>query len=93
MNVQNEPSKCDRNLRNKSFYLQTITLDCDSTPVFQIKTHRQRSGKMETSHYKVTVSRLRARLAVKISYNTHKGEMMVEGYPDVSLSNYKIHQN
>lgn len=40
---------------------------------------------METSHYKVTISRLRARLSIKISYNTLKGEMMVEGYPDVSI--------
>lgn len=38
---------------------------------------------METSHYKVTVSRLRARLSITISYNTLKGEMTVEGYPDV----------
>lgn len=64
--------------------MQTITLDCDSTPVFQIKTHRQKAGKMETSHYKVTVSRLRARLTIKMSYNTLKGEMTIEGYPDVS---------
>lgn len=64
--------------------MKTITLDCDSTPVFQIKTHRQRGGKLETSHYKVTVSRLRARLTIKMSYNTLKGEMTIEGYPDVS---------
>lgn len=42
---------------------------------------------METSHYKVTVSRLRARLTIKISYTTLKGEMMVEGYPDVRYLN------
>lgn len=66
------------------FHSQSITLDSDSTPVLQIKTHRLKSGKMETSHYKVTVSRLRARLTIKISYTTLKGEMTVEGYPDVS---------
>lgn len=41
---------------------------------------------METSHYKVTVSRLRARLSITISYNTLKGEMTVEGYPDVRFA-------
>lgn len=66
-----------------SMYTQAITLDSDSTPVFQIKAHRLRSGKIETSHYKVTVSRLRARLNIKMSYTTLKGEMAVEGYPDV----------
>lgn len=66
------------------FVRQTITLDSDATPVFQIKTHRPRAAKIETSHYKVTVSRLRARMNIKLSYTTHKGEMMVEGYPDVS---------
>lgn len=60
-------------------------MDSDSTPVFQIKTHRLRAGKMETSHYKVTVSRLRARLNIKMSYTTLKGEMAVEGYPDVGI--------
>lgn len=69
---------------------QTITLDSDSTPVLQVKTHRSKAGKMETSHYKVTVSRLRARLSVKMSYNTHKGEMTVEGYPDVRYYRYFI---
>ncbi|XP_031640372.1 uncharacterized protein LOC116352154 isoform X2 [Contarinia nasturtii] len=64
----------------------TITLDSDSTPVLQIKTHHLRAGKMETSHYKVTVSRLRARLTIKMSYNTLKGEMMVEGYPDIRIT-------
>ncbi|XP_055317774.1 uncharacterized protein LOC129576560 isoform X8 [Sitodiplosis mosellana] len=64
----------------------TITLDSDATPVFQIKVHRLRAGKMETSHYKVTVSRLRARLSIKISYTTLKGEMMVEGYPDIRIA-------
>lgn len=62
----------------------TTTLDCDAMPVLQIKTHRQKSGKLETSHYKVTISRLRAHLSIKISYNSLKGDMTVEGYPDVS---------
>lgn len=65
--------------------LQTITLDCEAMPVLQIKTFRQKSGKVETSHYKATVSRLRARLAIALSYNTLKGDMRAEGFPDVSF--------
>jgi len=53
-------------------------------PVLQVKTFRQKAGKVETSHYKVTVSRFRARMAIPMNYNTLKGEMRVEGYPDVS---------
>lgn len=61
-----------------------ISLDCDAMPVLQVKTYRQKSGKVETAHYKATVSRLRARLVTSMSYNTLKGEMRVEGFPDVS---------
>lgn len=64
--------------------LQLITFDCDAMPVLQVKTFRQKSGKVETSHYKVTVSRFRARMSIPMNYNTLKGEMRVDGYPDVS---------
>ncbi|XP_022231199.2 uncharacterized protein LOC111080086 isoform X17 [Drosophila obscura] len=63
-----------------------ITFDCDAMPVLQVKTFRQKSGKVETSHYKVTVSRFRARMAIPMNYNTLKGEMRVEGYPDVRIA-------
>lgn len=62
-------------------------MDCDATPVLQIKTHRQKSGKVETSHYKATISRLRARLLINQSYNTLKGDMRIEGFPDVRIFN------
>lgn len=68
-----------------NFRLQTITLDCEATPVLQIKTFRQKSGKVETSHYKATIARLRARLMIALSYNTFKGDMRAEGFPDVSF--------
>lgn len=55
-------------------------------PVLQLKTMRQKSGKCETSHYKVTVSRFRARLAAAMNYNTLKGEIQVDGFPDVGLN-------
>ncbi|EDX07778.1 GD11432 [Drosophila simulans] len=45
-----------------------ITFDCDAMPVLQVKTFRQKSGKVETSHYKVTVSRFRARMAIPMNY-------------------------
>ncbi|KAM8714091.1 hypothetical protein ACLKA7_014273 [Drosophila subpalustris] len=63
-----------------------ITFDCDAMPVLQVKTFRQKSGKVETSHYKVTVSRFRARMSIPMNYNTLKGEMRVDGYPDVRIA-------
>ncbi|XP_065366871.1 uncharacterized protein LOC135959756 isoform X4 [Calliphora vicina] len=63
-----------------------ITFDCDAMPVLQVKTFRQRSGKVETSHYKVTVSRFRARIANAMNYNTLKGDMRVEGFPDIRIA-------
>lgn len=55
-------------------------------PVFQVKAFRQKSGKVEASHYKLTVSRFRARIANAMNYNTLKGDMRVEGFPDVRIS-------
>ncbi|XP_017838526.2 uncharacterized protein LOC108596867 isoform X15 [Drosophila busckii] len=63
-----------------------ITFDCDAMPVLQVKTFRQKTGKVETSHYKVTVSRFRARMSIPMNYNTLKGEMRVDGYPDVRIA-------
>ncbi|XP_004534703.1 uncharacterized protein LOC101457517 isoform X5 [Ceratitis capitata] len=63
-----------------------ITFDCDAQPVLQVKTFRQKAGKVDTSHYKVTVSRFRARMATAISYNSLKGEMKVDGYPDIRVA-------
>ncbi|KAI8116898.1 Protein kinase C-like 3 [Lucilia cuprina] len=63
-----------------------ITFDCDAMPVLQVKTFRQKAGKVETSHYKVTVSRFRARIANAMNYNTLKGDMRVEGFPDIRIA-------
>lgn len=52
-------------------------------PVLQMKTYRQITGKVETSHYKATVSRFKGRLAANIHQLTLKGDMRVEGYPEV----------
>lgn len=69
-----------------SITLKLITFDCDAMPVFQVKAFRQKSGKVEASHYKLTVSRFRARIANAMNYNTLKGDMRVEGFPDVRIS-------
>lgn len=66
------------------WFPQLITFDCDAQPVLQVKTFRQKAGKVDTSHYKVTVSRFRGRMATAMNYNSLKGEMKVDGYPDVS---------
>ncbi|XP_049307000.1 uncharacterized protein LOC105228111 isoform X7 [Bactrocera dorsalis] len=63
-----------------------ITFDCDAQPVLQVKTYRQKAGKVDTSHYKVTISRFRARMATAMNYNTLKGEMKVDGYPDIRVA-------
>lgn len=74
----------EMNFRHNCMHAKTITLDCDATPVLQIKAHRLKAGRLETSHYKVTISRFRARLSTRMNYNTLKGEAVIEGYPDVS---------
>lgn len=71
---------------NKLNFPQTITWDCETTPVLQVKAFRQKAGKVETSHYKATVSRFRGRVSTNINYNTLKGEMKTEGYPEVRVS-------
>ncbi|XP_055704941.1 uncharacterized protein LOC129802840 isoform X12 [Phlebotomus papatasi] len=63
----------------------TITMDCECTPVLQVKAFRQKSGKVETSHYKATVSRFRGRLTTKMDYYKLNGEMRTEGYPDIRI--------
>ncbi|XP_054736438.1 uncharacterized protein LOC129243435 isoform X12 [Anastrepha obliqua] len=73
---------CDEN--NPSDML--ITFDCDAQPVLQVKTFRQKAGKADVSHYKVTVSRFRARMATAMNYNNLKGEMKVDGYPDIRVA-------
>lgn len=67
-----------------SFHLlQTVTMDCECTPVLQLKVFRQKAGKVETSHYKATVSRFRGRLTIKMDYYKLIGNLKTEGYPEV----------
>nr|XP_019933408.2 uncharacterized protein LOC109623319 isoform X8 [Aedes albopictus] len=65
-----------------------LLFDLESTPVLQIKAFRSTNQKTEVSHYKATVSRLKTRMSIIINYFALKGEMKVEGFPDI-----KIHLN
>lgn len=58
--------------------------------MLQVKAHQLKSGRLETSHYKVTISRFRARLSTCMNYNSLKGELTIEGSPDVSLRSIEI---
>ncbi|XP_055593090.1 uncharacterized protein LOC129744537 [Uranotaenia lowii] len=59
-----------------------------SSPVLQIKAFKSTNQKTEISHYKATVSRLKSRMSLIINFFALKGEMKVEGFPDI-----KIHLN
>ncbi|XP_052897867.1 uncharacterized protein LOC128304697 [Anopheles moucheti] len=65
-----------------------LLFDVDTTPVLQIKAFKSSNQKTEVSHYKATVARLKSRVSVIVNYFALKGEMKLEGYPDI-----KIHLN
>ncbi|XP_058128948.1 uncharacterized protein LOC131289140 isoform X2 [Anopheles ziemanni] len=65
-----------------------LLFDVDTTPVLQIKAFKSNNQKTEVSHYKATISRLKSRVSVIVNYFALKGEMKLEGYPDI-----KIHLN
>lgn len=61
-------------------------MDCECTPVLQLKAFRQKAGKIETSHYKATVSRFRGRLTVRMDYYKLFGDLKTEGYPEIRIA-------
>ncbi|XP_058466743.1 uncharacterized protein LOC131439578 isoform X2 [Malaya genurostris] len=63
-----------------------LLFDVEATPVLQIKAFKSTNQKTEVSHYKATVSRLRTRMSVIINFFALKGEMKVEGYPDIKIN-------
>lgn len=65
-----------------------LMFDLEATPVLQIKAFKSTNQKTDVSHYKATVSRLKTRMSLIINYFALKGEMKVEGFPDI-----KIHLN
>ncbi|XP_052563259.1 uncharacterized protein LOC120428513 isoform X2 [Culex pipiens pallens] len=65
-----------------------LMFDLEATPVLQIKAFKSTNQKTDVSHYKATVSRLKTRMSLIINFFALKGEMKVEGFPDI-----KIHLN
>lgn len=65
-----------------------LMFDLEATPVLQIKAFKSTNQKTDVSHYKATVSRLKTRMSLIMNYFALKGEMKVEGFPDI-----KIHLN
>lgn len=64
-------------------FLQTITCDCEATPALQLKAFRQHGDKVETSHYRVNVNRLRARLNVVCITEKLLIDLKCDGWPEV----------
>jgi len=62
-----------------------LTCDCDCNPVLQAKAFYESAGKSEVSHYKITVSRFKARLNILVNFISLKGCLRIEGYPDIKL--------
>ncbi|XP_058054253.1 uncharacterized protein LOC131205946 [Anopheles bellator] len=62
-----------------------LLFDVDTTPVLQIKAFKSTNQKTEVSHYKATISRLKSRVSVIVNYFALKGEMKLEGYPDIKI--------
>lgn len=51
----------------------------------QAKAFTNNNDKVDVSHYKVTVTRFKGRLAVVMNYITLKGAVRIEGYPEIRL--------
>ncbi|XP_055538235.1 uncharacterized protein LOC129725882 isoform X2 [Wyeomyia smithii] len=65
-----------------------LLFDIETTPVLQIKAFKSTNQKTDVSHYKATVARLKTRMSVIINFFGLKGELKMEGFPDI-----KIHLN
>jgi hypothetical protein len=66
------------------FSSQTITCDFEASPALQLKAFRQKGEKVEVSHYRVNVNRLRARLNIFILTEKLIVDAKFDGWPDVS---------
>nr|CAH7750955.1 unnamed protein product [Callosobruchus chinensis] len=64
----------------------TITMDCDSTPAFQLKSFRQKADKVDTAHYRVDVNRFRARLHLYAIPEKMLFEVRCDGWPEVKIA-------
>ncbi|CAH1976773.1 unnamed protein product [Acanthoscelides obtectus] len=64
----------------------TITMDCDSTPAFQLKSFRQKADKVDTAHYRVDVNRFRARLHFYVIPEKMLFEVRCDGWPEIKIA-------
>lgn len=65
---------------------QTITCDFEATPAFQLKCFRQRSEKVETSHYRVNVNRFRGRLNIFCVSEKLQADLKCDGWPEIKIA-------
>ncbi|CAH0547799.1 unnamed protein product [Brassicogethes aeneus] len=64
----------------------TITMDCEATPAFQLKSYRQKGEKVETSHYRVNVNRFRARMNIFCVSEKLQAEIKCDGWPEIKVA-------
>ncbi|XP_014283116.1 uncharacterized protein [Halyomorpha halys] len=64
----------------------TITCDCEATPALQVKAFRQKSEKVEVSHYRLNVNRFRARLNIVAITEKLLVDIKCDGWPEIKVS-------
>ncbi|XP_065346782.1 uncharacterized protein LOC135944028 isoform X3 [Cloeon dipterum] len=64
----------------------TITCDFEASPALQLKAFRQKGEKVEVSHYRVNVNRLRARLNLSVITEKLLVDAKFDGWPDIKVS-------
>ncbi|XP_022904296.2 uncharacterized protein [Onthophagus taurus] len=63
-----------------------LTCDCEATPAFQLKCTRKKGDKLETSHYRVNVNRLRARLNIYLISEKLQADLKCDGWPEIKIA-------
>ncbi|XP_071450245.1 uncharacterized protein [Hetaerina americana] len=63
----------------------TITCDCEASPALQLKAFRQKGDKVDVSHYRVNVNRLRARLNIFAISEKLTTDLKFDGWPEVKV--------
>lgn len=63
-----------------------MTCDCEATPAFQLKCVRKKADKLETSHYRVNVNRLRARLNIFALSEKLQVDLKCDGWPEIKVA-------
>ena len=60
-----------------------MIFDIECSPVFHIKCYKSNNQKTDISHYKAAVTKCKSRMNLVINYFSLRGEMKIEGYPEV----------